>query len=577
MKKFLTYWVIFIIGGWGLLFSQDELGVGNLPFDWSGHWGIYHRFGYPGWGQDITDGPLFLDGTFVFWPARYSFPFTQDFQINEDSNSETNIWHRRGDYALDDFALDMKFRRSKDQFIRFQGVKRNFEGEGAFFGPMNNPGGAIEQNYKLTYNLKNDDENGWDLVLAYFKTSHSIPAVVFERGVIPDEPWEKSVSQSDKVLTMGVARSYHRGNFHGVTSFGLFSQRLKLRPNSGLPNWKGDIVSYWLTHKGQFPLSSHLDLTTQFSTKQSYLDSDNLGYQFNKEGTLTMGFTNQTENGSSQGQVGLGFVGNEWKLVGSSKLSRSIRFFTMFIDLNREFVNLPNQMSGARFLSDLINLYPDSKATSQIQTQVHAGISKIWEKGMTTIGVFQSTTSPHYYFQYFSSIDVVTLVTKNKSTIQGGFAKFRWNYFRNWWLSADGLSFFQNEKGWGHGFRHEGEISLSFQEDLFKGRLDAQIRLWADVWLGRDANFVWDPYIFIGYYKTQVNNLPQDQRVLNLEIRGIISSRFEISYTMLNLLKIVEMWSGRKIGKGETEFTASPSFPELGRLAYLTIRWGLSD
>ncbi|MCH8070102.1 MAG: hypothetical protein IID16_12675, partial [Candidatus Marinimicrobia bacterium] len=76
MKKFLTYWVIFTIGGLGLLFPQDELGVGNLPFDWSGHWGIYHRFGYPGWGQDFTDGPLFLDGTFVFWPARYSFPFT---------------------------------------------------------------------------------------------------------------------------------------------------------------------------------------------------------------------------------------------------------------------------------------------------------------------------------------------------------------------------------------------------------------------------------------------------------------------------------------------------------------------
>ncbi|MCH8069489.1 MAG: hypothetical protein IID16_09530, partial [Candidatus Marinimicrobia bacterium] len=377
-----------------------------------------------------------------------------------------------------------------------------------------------------------------------------------------------------KVVTIGVARSYHRGNFHGVTSFGLFSQRLKLIPDSGLLNWKGDIVSYWLTHEGQLPLSSSKDLTTQFSTKQSYLDSDNLGYQFNREGTLTMGFTNQTEDGSSQGQVGLGFVGNEWKLVGSGKLSGSNRFFTMFIDLNREFVNLPNQMSGARFHTGRINLHPDSKAISQIQTRVHTGISKMWEKGLMTIGVFQSTTNPHYFFQYSYSID---LVTEKKSTVQGGFAKFRWNYFRNWWLSAEGLSFFHSEKGWGHGFRDEGEISLSFQQDLFKGRLDARVRLWADVWLGRDAYFVWDPYIFIGYYKTQVNNLPPDQRVLNLEIRGIISSRFEISYTMLNVLKIVEMWSGRKIGKGETEFTASPSFPELGRLAYLTFRWDLSD
>ncbi|MFQ6616995.1 MAG: hypothetical protein ACE5HZ_09605, partial [Fidelibacterota bacterium] len=169
-----------VAGGWDgpLGLKPDSSVTGSLPFDWTGHWGITHTYGFPGWGLDTQNDGILLDGNFAHWHRRYAFPFPQRLQPwEEEAGAQSAIWYRRGDYHLDEFAMDMAYGLTGGPTSRFQGMKRNFDDRYGLLGPTRFPGvgGTIEQNYRLMITMPDESNAEWRISTAYFKTTDSIP------------------------------------------------------------------------------------------------------------------------------------------------------------------------------------------------------------------------------------------------------------------------------------------------------------------------------------------------------------------------------------------------------------------
>ena len=175
--------------------------------------------------------------------------------------------------------------------------------------------------------------------------------------------------------------------------------------------------------------------------------------------------------------------------------------------------------------------------------------------------------------------DIIYLTKQQNSAIQGFFWGGKINYFRNWWLSGSGINLLKNKKGWGNGIQHEGTVSLTFQESLFRERLDIHLKLWTNFWIGRNG-YVWDPVLSLGYSDNNYVYSPDATGLLNIELKGIISS-LEISYTMMNVFyagrTLIRNLFRNYITDEQLSLSATPFLPPLGRLAYIAVKWNFKD
>lgn len=569
---------------WPTLQWAGNEGVGILPFDWTGHWGIYHRYGFPGWGTDVDDGLTFLDGNFAHWPVRYAFGFRESPpQERKAPDVRSSLWYQRGDYFLDQFAFDLDFYTKREAVTRFEALKRNFEDQYGLLGPAGRPGGTVQQNYRITMNVPEDTSSGWLFSTAYYKTTDAIPTLS-DLGA-----WEKGVSRVDRIMVNRLSHSRTDFQRKARFDFSTFSQRLKMNSLADDPDWDASLVTYKMRYGHENPLSSHSQRFYELSGKYSILDSDSLGNKrrFVFEGKA--GFQQTSPEWENRFAVGGAFVSPDRRgLVVDVSLAYSpSNSSTIFIKANHSLHSLPFQFTGRRivwyptFPPKMYNsVRPDSKAISQQRTVLQMGTAYHSPRTQIQIEFFAARAAPHYYFENLKFVNShysynLFLTEESSDHINGYFFKGEVNYFRDWFLEGSGTGFLNAKKGWGTGVQHEEQIVLTFRESLFKGRLNARLRLWADFWIGRDG-YVWDPIISLGFYDRSNVEAHDFSPIVNFELRGTVSS-FEISFTMMNLLYAGRSTVRNILGDGFSDeqltLVPTPLFPPAGRLAYLTIHW----
>ena len=569
------------------LYAQVSVGIGTIPFDWSGHGGLYHRYGFPGWGSETDLGPLFLDGNFAHWPKRYTFPFKVNAApVDEDYPFvNSSLWYKKGDYALDEFAFEIDFEGADDRSTVFQALKRNFDDRLGMLGPttFTGGGGTIQQNYRLMLNRPRKSGDRLQLQSAYFKTTDAIP-VPF------DLVWKKGALRSDQITTVGVRYTGQAGGMKYRLTAGTFSQRLKISLLSDVPQWRADLLSQRFAAEASRELNRQTILFASAAGSYRAISSDSLGSQTRTGITAELGMLGRS--GRVSHRVGIG--GTAYRGYGSSVRYRIESEYAagrlkLHGGAEQDLHLLPFQFSGRQFLfvpdffypARVPTLRPDSSAVSQVRNLVRLGAAYEVKRLELEALFFVSQTAPHYFFERSHTFGggLITALEKNTSDrILGVSWSARVNYFRNWWFFGRGVTFPDLEQGWGIGVKNQVNAGLTVQEKLFKGRLDARVKLWADVWSGRDR-FVWDPILSLGYYNDEDSDFPDVTTVINVRFTGVILN-LEISYTMMSLSYIG--WARMKsvhasFTEEEVTAAASPLLPAAGGLTYFTFRWNFRD
>lgn len=569
------------------LHGQVDSGIGTAPFDWSGQGGLYHRYGFPGWGNAIDSGPLFLDGNFAHWPKRYAFPFKVSAKTPDEDQSFVNssLWYRKGDYALDEFAFEIDFEGADDRSSVFQALKRNFDDRFRILGPtaFTGGGGTIQQNYRMMLNRPRKRGDNLQFQAAHFKTTEAIPTRL-------NSSWQKGALKRDQITTAGLRYTGQAGSLKYRLTAGSFSQRLNIRSLSEAPQWRGDLLLQRLTLEVGRELNLQTTVFASVSGSYRAISSDSLGSQTRTGITGEVGIRGRSGRLNHRfGIGGTGYRGHGTSVRYRLESEYAAGKVRLHGGAEHDLSLLPFQFSGRQFLFEpdfftptrIPTLRPDSSAVSQIRTLIKVGAAYELKKMKLEALYFVSQAAPHYFFERSQIVEggeITALVKSSSDQIRGVSWSATINYFRNWRLFGKGISFIDLKDGWGIGVKNRANAGLTVEEKLFKGRLDARVKLWADVWAGRDR-FVWDPILSLGYYNYEVSNLTDLTAVFNVRFTGVISN-FELSYTMINLLYIG--WARLKSVHSsftEDEVTAavSPLLPAAGGLTYFTFRWNFRD
>ena len=101
-----------------ILSGQSE----NIPFDWSGQYGVVSNNGRIMWNQDWSVGALFFDGTLSNYPLRFGENYQRNFTLQntgdfyqslynlpDTSKITSRINYYRGDYSYDQLEINVKF------------------------------------------------------------------------------------------------------------------------------------------------------------------------------------------------------------------------------------------------------------------------------------------------------------------------------------------------------------------------------------------------------------------------------------------------------------------------------------
>ncbi len=170
----------------------------NLPYDWSGQYGISSVNGRLFWNTDWTSGPLLFDGTYAHYPQRYGDVIATNFQMSgvhkipqankflaDTTLTVTNLNYIKGDYNFDLLSIDTDF-NTPGRYVGLHGFKRSYAGrEGQFFHPRGSAS-PMQQSYRVDYSSEN---KGWfvDAAIARLVTESGLPDSSDVNGLHEDE------------------------------------------------------------------------------------------------------------------------------------------------------------------------------------------------------------------------------------------------------------------------------------------------------------------------------------------------------------------------------------------------------
>ena len=212
----------------------------NLPYDWSGQYGISSINGRLFWNSNWTSGPLLFDGTYTHYPQRYGKSVYKHFQLGSahliptsnytflDTNRIlTTLDYEKGDYNYDKLAIIIDV-ETPGRYIGLHGFKRSYAGrEGQFF----HPGGSaspMQQSYRVDYRSEN---KGWLVEAAAAR-------LVTESG-LPDSGVVNGLHE-DEILSAGFITRSPEETLQWTSHLAMFQQ------------WRQVDVSWYSNSKNQY-------------------------------------------------------------------------------------------------------------------------------------------------------------------------------------------------------------------------------------------------------------------------------------------------------------------------------------
>ena len=537
-----------------LLFSMLMAQSDDIPYDWSGQYGVISNDGRVMWNQDWTSGVLFFDGSFANYPTRYGQSYSNNFKINSVADFYdrqhkypdstlilSKINYHRGDFSYDQLEFDIEF-AEKNRIITLNGFKRNY---GGAYGQYVNSGSEnpLQQSYRLDYFSKDKNES-IDISIGYFKTDSRL-TYKDEVGVI----------HKDNILAVGVGYSKEfsklQYNIHsaffqqdyknGYVDRELYLNRFHINQfvNKSLNN--SDIIKFGVQLDKQ---SSSLIVSRKkdrlWSTIYSGWEKQNIGTK-----------------------IGLSLAEDEaapyYNIWANSSKERKVNWQSYL-----KYEAIPEHIDWDGTYTKLFEKWFTG----------YLGVSSYWKEIPISVNVMHTSfKEPDYKIddQLIDGIEIhKKMLTSSIST--------QIPLVRDWKIDAQYRHTFE------HNFYSDGIgdriiLGIIINENFFKSNMQAQLKLWGDAYLNHDNNN-YSIDTFGSFFSYDSESALPDYWVFNMELSAKIS-KMTINWRINNLLQTLKSISNDQLFSNIDEkfllINNNNNFPPLNRFMALNIIWEFNN
>ncbi|NHZ85294.1 MAG: hypothetical protein GWP19_05375 [Planctomycetia bacterium] len=549
MNKYLIIFVLFI----SVLFGQSD----DIPYDWSGQYGVITNNGRLMWNQDWRIGVLLIDGTFANYPTRFGPSYKNNFKFSntgdfyeelhafpDSSRIKSNIDYYRGDFSYDQLEINAEFAK-KNCVIFLNGFKRTYKGPyGQYTDPQggNNP---LQQSYRLDYLSKDKDEL-LDISIGYFITD--------SRLNLQDLA---DFTHKEKIVSAGIGYSKDFNAWQYKIHGALFQQYYSM---------DFDSVRVYLN---RFHLNQFISKKITNSALLKF------GIEFDNQGLALVDSTKKDRF---------------WSTIyaGWEKQSMGIKFGTTFA--NKELVPYFNIFACSeeggivKWQSNLIyEAVPkhmflwkesdDNLFEQWLSTHTNAQIN--WKSIPLNISIdYSYNKNTDLVNKYYINDELINI----SDYLLSGSLSTQIPIFREWKINVQYRHIFE------HNFYSDGigdkvTIGIIASEKLFKKNLFAQIRLWGDAYLNHHQNLGYEGFHYGPYITDDTNLALPNYWVFNLELSAKIS-KMTIMWKVYNILQTAESITNRLFPNLNDDFlliTNSNNFPPMNRFIAFHIIWDFKN
>ncbi len=528
----------------------------DIPFDWSGQYGVITNNGRLMWNQDWTLGVLLFDGTFVNYPTRIGSSYKKNFGLSntsdfydelhsfpDSSQIKSKIDYYRGDFSYDQLEIEVNF-LEKNRIISLNGFKRTYKGPYAPYGQYADPFGSnnpLQQSYRVDYSSKNKDEL-LDISIGYFITDSRLNL---------DDPAD--FIHKEEIISAGIGYSKDFTTWQYKVHGALFQQYY---------NMDFDSVKAYLNriHLNQFISKKIKNLTLlKFGIE---LDNQVISLvDTTKKNRLWSTVYGELEKKSLGIKIGTTVAKKE--LVPYFNISaHTVEEKTIKWQSYLKYEAVPKHL----FLwKETDETFFEQWLTAHVDAQIN------WKGTAFNIGLnyFHNNNADlvHKYYINDELIDISNnLLSGSISTLIP--------MFREWKIDDQYRYIFEHNL-YSDAIGDRVKIGLTATERLFKNNLIASARLWGEAYLNHHQNLGYEGFHYGPYITDDPKLALPDYWVFNLELSAKIS-KMTIMWKVNNILQTAESLTNQlfpNLNENYLLITNSNNFPPMNRFVTFNVIW----
>lgn len=545
--------LLLILFSVSIIMGQSE----DIPYDWSGQYGVISNNGRLMWNQDWTVGVLLFDGTFANYPTRFGSLYKNNFSLSsvadfykrmhsfpDSSQIKSRIDYYRGDFSYDQLEINAEF-AEKNRIIALSGFKRTYKGPyGQYADPLggNNP---LQQSYRLDYSSKDKDEL-LDISVGYFITDSRLNL---------GDPAD--FNHKEKIVSAGIGYSKDFATWQYKVHGAFFQQYYSM---------DFDSIKAYLNR-------FHLN---QFISKK--VGNSNLlkfGIELDNQGLSVVDATKKNRLWSTI------YGGWEKQSVGI-KLGTTITQDELIPYVNVSARSVVGKMikwqSLLKYKAVPKHLYLWKETNETFFEQwltAHTSAQINWESTAINIGLnyFHNKNADliHRYYINDELIDISNNLLSSSIAAQIPI-------FRKWRIDAQYRHTFEHNL-YSDGIGDYIKLGIIINENLFKDNMFVQLKLWGDAYLNRHQNLDYEGFHFGPYITDDTKLALPDYWVFNLEISAKIS-KMTIMWKVNNILQTAGSITNQlfpNLNDNYLLITNSHNFPPMNRFVTFNIIWDFEN
>jgi len=547
MNKYLIIIVLIASSLFGL--SDD------IPYDWSGQYGVISNGGRLMWNQDWSVGVLFFDGTFANYPTRFGTSYKNNYHLiktgdyyrelyslPDSSLIKSKVDYSRGDFSYDQLEIVTEF-AEKNRVISLNGFKRTYNGAYGQYTDTNGSNNPLQQSYRLNYSSKDKNEY-LDFALGYFITDSRLQL---------NDPAD--FVHKEEIISAGI------GYF---TDFATWQYKV---------------------HGAMFQQYYSMDLD---STK-AYLNRFHLNQ-----------FINKNLGKSTLLKLGIEFDNQRISLVDSIKRERI--WSTLYGSWEKKTIGIK---MGTTFSQDemvpYVKIFAHSKIEKSLKWQsylkyeavpkhlflwneasendfeqwltIHADAQINWKKIPLNLSI------DYFNFQHADLINVTgDKIIDIPNNLLSSSISTQIPLIQDWKIDAEYRHTFEHNL-YSDGIGDRIKLGIIVNEHLFKDNMFAQLKLWGDGYLNRNQNLGYEGFHYGPYITDNTNLVLPEFWVFNLEISAKISN-MTILWKVNNILQTAESITNQIFPNLDDKYlliTNNNNFPPMNRFVTFHIIWDFEN
>jgi len=531
-------------------FSQT---TNDLPFEWSGQYGLRSINGNLLWHRDWTSGPILFDRLVAIYPLRLGPAVADRFAVHSMGNFPqfspppdslpiiSRFNYQRGDFNFDQLEVEARFSEPGSQ-VNLMGFKRSYAGQIAEFILPSGVEVPMQQSYRFDYRSNAQKNGQFELSLLRLLSNSGLP--------------DSSVRgyYNDQITAGGILLQKPFGS--GILD--LHASQLHYKQNSGKPSndttYSQKLVRSFLSSRYRRPLESNAELLLFFAVNQQAAPSILRTWY-----TVLTGYENQLLKAAA----GVSII--------DLAVSPHLR-----IDLIPSLAGLNVNMHIAYYKRRVPRVFLSEQLDKSTQ----------WFNGCFTVikssdnfditletGIIQSPD--YHYLKEVAGTD--NFITQRSSAyLWHGMTQLDWQITDEWLLECNYRHTGYDQVTLSDGIRDRINLGIEGKlKFILKDRLDLYARLDIQGWLNSDPAFGFDPYRTVPYSVIADAEPINNHWPISFQLRAVITT-VTITYQMENLAYELSPLLARinsSLSPDSQKITGNRFFPAMGSFIRFGIEW----